>query len=166
MEVYNMNKILIIFLALLIPSATAEMAHDPKEVDQGTKLTAWIDADDDVESITFYVCTLEEPHTCYKPQKMTKNESINGRFQFEYIVKENDYPGYKYELKKQDNSTEKIPASEYSYYEGMEVEKMEDSYYFKVNVKLTESESESGLPSMGLVSTITIICLLLIYRRR
>ena len=122
-----MNKILLIFFALIIPSAAAEMSHDPQEVSQGTTFTAWIDADEDVESITFYVCTLEDPHTCYKPQKMTRNESLNGRFQFEYDVKANDYPGYKYELEKQDNSTEKIPASEYSYYEGMEVEKMGDS---------------------------------------
>ena len=71
--------------------------------------------------------------------KMLKNESQNGRFQFEYLVKSNDYPGYKYELEKQDNSTEKIPASEYSYYEGLEVEKMGDSYYFKVNVEIEDS---------------------------
>ena len=133
-----MNKILLIFFALIIPSAAAEMSNDPQEVSQGTTFTAWIDADEDVESITFYVCTLEDPHTCYKPQKMTRNESLNGRFQFEYDVKANDYPGYKYELEKQDNSTEKIPASEYSYYEGMEVEKMGDSYYFKVNMKIEE----------------------------
>ncbi len=133
-----MNKILLIFFALIIPSAAAEMSHDPQEVSQGTTFIAWIDADEDVESITFYVCTLEDPHTCYKPQKMTRNESLNGRFQFEYDVKANDYPGYKYELEKQDNSTEKIPASEYSYYEGMEVEKMGDSYYFKVNMKIEE----------------------------
>ena len=98
-----MNKILLIFFALIIPSAAAEMSHDPQEVSQGTTFTAWIDADEDVESITFYVCTLEDPHTCYKPQKMTRNESLNGRFQFEYDVKANDYPGYKYELEKQDN---------------------------------------------------------------
>ena len=138
-----MNKILLIFFALIIPSAAAEMSHDPQEVSQGTTFTAWIDADEDVESITFYVCTLEDPHTCYKPQKMTKNESLNGRFQFEYDVKANDYPGYKYELEKQDNSTEKIPASEYSYYEGMEVEKMGDSYYFKVNVRVDESSNSA-----------------------
>ena len=161
-----MNKILVIFFAILIPSASAEMTHDPQEVGSGTTLTAWIDADDDVESITFYVCTLEDPHTCYKPQKMAKNESLNGRFQFEYNVKENDYPGYKYELEKQDNSTEKIPASEYSYYDGLEVEKMGDSYYFKVNVKATESKDDSNLSSLSFVSVISMISILLIYRRK
>ena len=111
-----MKKLLMILFALLIPSAAAEMAHTPQEVSEGTTFTAWIDVDEDVESVTFYVCTLEEPHTCYKPQKMTRNESQNGRFQFDYLVKSNDFPGYKYELEKQDNSTEKIPASEYGYY--------------------------------------------------
>ena len=75
---------------------------------------------------------------------MTRNESLNGRFQFDYQVKSNDFPGYKYELEKQDNSTEKIPASEYSYYDGMEVEKMGDSYYFKVNMKIEEEPDGAG----------------------
>ncbi|MBJ35106.1 MAG: hypothetical protein CMB62_00620 [Euryarchaeota archaeon] len=164
--VSNMNKITILFFAMLIPSACAEMAHTPKEVSEGTTFTAWIDADDDVESVTFYVCTLEEPHTCYKPQKMAKNESQNNRFQFDYQVKTNDFPGYKYELEKQDNSTEKIPASEYSYYDGMEVEKMGDSYYFKVNVKVTESSEDSGLPNLSFISTITIISIIVIAGRK
>ena len=161
-----MNKILIVFLALILPSASGEIAHNPQEVSQGTTLTAWIDADEDVQSITFYVCTLKDPYTCYKPQKMTKNETQNNRFQFEYDVKYNDYPGYKYELEKEDNSTEKIPASEYSHYEGMEVEKMGDSYYFKVNVKVTESSEDSGLPNLSFISTITIISLIVIAGRK
>jgi len=161
-----MNKILIVFLALILPSASGEIAHNPQEVSQGTTLTAWIDADEDVQSITFYVCTLKDPYTCYKPQKMTKNETQNNRFQFEYDVKDNDYPGYKYELEKDDNSTEKIPASEYSHYEGMEVEKMGDSYYFKVNVKVTESSEDSGLPNLSFISTITIISLIVIAGRK
>ena len=161
-----MNKILIVFLALILPSASGEIAHNPQEVSQGTTLTAWIDADEDVQSITFYVCTLKDPYTCYKPQKMTKNETQNNRFQFEYDVKNNDYPGYKYELEKEDNSTEKIPASEYSHYEGMEVEKMGDSYYFKVNVKVTESSEDSGLPNLSFISTITIISLIVIAGRK
>ena len=165
-----MNKTLIVFLALILPSASGEMAHNPQDVSQGTTLTAWIDVDDDVKSITFYVCTLKDPYTCYKPQKMTKNESQNNteyyRFQFEYEVKENDYPGYKYEIEKEDNSTEKIPASEYSHYEGMDVEKMGDSYYFKVSVKATESSSDTGLPNLSFMSTITIISLIVIAGRK
>ena len=161
-----MNKILMIFLAFLIPSASGEMAHTPNEVEEGTKLTTWIDAEDDIISITFYVCTLREPYTCYKPQTLTKNETQNNRFQFEYEVKENDYPGYKYELEKEDNSTEKIPASEYSHYEGMDVEKMGDSYYFKVTVKVTESSSDTGLPNLSFISTISIISLIVIAGRK
>ena len=142
------------------------MAHNPQDVSQGTTLTAWIDVDDDVKSVTFYVCTLKDPYTCYKPQKMTKNESQNNRFQFKYVVKENDYPGYKYEIEKEDNSTEKIPASEYSHYEGMDVEKMGDSYYFKVSVKATESSSGTILPNLSFMSTITIISLIVIAGRK
>ena len=99
-----MNKITIILFAMLLPGTCAEIAHTPTEVSEGTTFTAWIDTENDVESVTFYVCTLEEPHTCYKPQKMLKNESQNGRFQFEYLVKSNDYPGYKYELEKKDKT--------------------------------------------------------------
>ena len=161
-----MNKILIVFLALILPSASGEIAHNPQEVNQGTTLTAWIDAEDDVQSITFYVCTLKDPYTCYKPQEMTKNESQNNRFQFEYHVKENDYPGYKYELEKNDNSTEKIPASEYSHYEGMDVEKMGDSYYFKVNIKSNEADEESTLPSLNLITVLILITVLALAGRR
>jgi len=156
-----MNKILILFLALILPSASAEMAHSPNEVEEGTKLTAWIDADDDVVSITFYVCTLREPYTCYKPQTLTKNETQNNRFQFDYYVKENDYPGYKYELEKEDNSTQKIPAG-FTKYEGFEVEKMQDSYYFKINVKENDSKDDSILPNLSFISTITIVSLIVI----
>ena len=155
-----MKKILIFFLALILPSVSGEINHTPNEVSEGTTLTVWIDADDDVKSITLYVCTLKEPYTCYKPQTLTKEETENHRFQFEYIVKENDYPGYKYELEKEDNSTEKVPASEYSNYEGMEVEKMEDSYYFKVDVKASESSEESRLPSLSIISAITLFSIL------
>ena len=162
-----MNKILIVFLALILPSASGEIAHNPQEVSQGTTLTAWIDADEDVQSITFYVCTLKDPYTCYKPQKMTKNETQNNRFQFEYYVKENDYPGYKYELEKENNETLKIPEP-LTPYEGLEVEKMPDSnsYYFKVNVKVTKSNDESILPNLSFISTITIISLIVIAGRR
>ena len=162
-----MNKILMVFLALILPGASGEMAHTPQEVSQGTTLTTWIDAEDDVQSITFYVCTLKEPYTCYKPQKMTKNESQDNRFQFEYDVKENDYPGYKYELEKEDNSTEKIPVG-FTKYEGLEVEQMKDSdsYYFKVNVEVTESSEDSGLPNLSFISTITIISLIVIAGRK
>ncbi len=119
-----MKRLLIIALVFLLPTAFAEISHSPKELREGEEFTAWIDTDGDVKSITFYVCTLKDPYTCYKPETMDRNDSVNNRFQFTYKVKNNDYPGYKYELEKDDNSTEKIPASEYSYYEGLEVEKM------------------------------------------
>ena len=161
-----MKRLLIFALAFLIPSAFAEIAHSPDEVSEGEQFTAWIDAEEDVKSITFYVCTLEDPHTCYKPETMDRNDSVNGRFQFTYEVKSNDYPGYKYVLEKDDNSEEKIPASEYSYYEGLEVEKMEDSYYFKVNVKSENSEDESLLPAPSFFTCLILITAISLIGRR
>ncbi len=161
-----MKKLLIFALIFLIPSAFAEISHTPNEVSEGEQFTAWIDAEEDVKAITFYVCTLEDPHTCYKPETMDRNDSVNGRFQFTYEVKSNDYPGYKYELEKDDNSIEKIPASEYSYYEGMEVEKMEDSYYFKVNVMSENSEEDSLLPAPSFLTCLILITAISLVGRR
>jgi len=96
---------------------------------------------------------------------MDRNDSINGRFQFTYKVKSNDFPGYKYELEKDDNSTEKIPASEYSYYEGLEVEKMGDSYYFKVNIKSDGEEDNSSLPAPSFILSLIFITVLALGRR-
>ena len=160
-----MKKLLIIAFVFLVPSVFAEMSHSPKELSEGEEFTAWIDAEEDVESITFYVCTLKDPHTCYKPETMDRNNSTNGRFQFTYEVKNNDYPGYKYELEKNDNSTEKIPASEYSYYEELEVEKMGDSYYFKVDIKSNEAE-DSALPGINFITSLILITTLAIAGRR
>ena len=160
-----MKKLLIIAFVFLVPSVFAEMSHSPKELSEGEEFTAWIDAEEDVESITFYVCTLKDPHTCYKPETMDRNSSTNGRFQFTYEVKNNDYPGYKYELEKNDNSTEKIPASEYSYYEELEVAKMGDSYYFKVNIKSDEAE-DSALSSINFITSLILITTLAIAGRR
>ncbi len=161
-----MKRLLIFALVFLIPSAFAEISHTPNEVSEGEQFTAWIDAEEDVKAITFYVCTLEDPHTCYKPETMDRNDSVNGRFQFTYEVKSNDYPGYKYELEKDDNSIEKIPASEYSYYEGMEVEKMEDSYYFKVNVMSENSEEDSLLPAPSFLTCLILITAVSLVGRR
>ena len=161
-----MKRLLIIALVFLLPSAFAEMSHSPNELSEGDEFRAWIDAEEDVKSITFYVCTLKDPYTCYKPETMDRDDSTNGRFQFTYKVKNNDYPGYKYELEKDDNTTEKIPASEYSYYEGLEVEKMGDSYYFKVNIKSNEADEESTLPSLNLITVLILITVLALTGRR
>jgi len=161
-----MKRLLVLAFVFLLPSAYAEMSHSPKELSEGEEFTAWIDAEEDVKSITFYVCTLKEPYTCYKPETMDRDDSANGKFQFTYKVKNNDYPGYKYELEKDDNTTEKIPASEYSYYEGLEVEKMGDSYYFKVNIKSNEADDESSLPSLNLITSLILITILALAGRR
>ena len=161
-----MKRLVIIAFVFLLPSVFAEMTHSPKELSEGEEFTAWIDAEDDVKAITFYVCTLEDPHTCYKPEKMDRNDSLNGRFEFSYKVKDNDYPGYKYELEKDDESVEKIPASEYSYYEGLEVEKMGESYYFKVNIEANNAEDESLLPATSFITSLFLISTLALAGRR
>ncbi len=161
-----MKRLLIVALVFLLPSAFAEMSHSPKELSEGEEFTAWIDAEEDVKSITFYVCTLKDPYTCYKPETMDRNDSTNNKFQFTYKVKNNDYPGYKYELEKDDNTTEKIPASEYSYYEGLEVEKMGDSYYFKVNIKSDDADEDSLLPSLNFITNLILITVLALAGRR
>ena len=161
----SMNKLLILTLVFLIPSATSEMSHSPNEVSEGDTFTAIIDVDDDVKEVTFYVCTLEEPYTCYKPEKKDRNDSVNGRYQFSYTVKNNDYPGYKYELVKDDNSTEKLPLA-YTKYDGLEVEEMGDSHYFKVNVNIEEDEEEGLLTSLSFIPSITVIVILVLTGRK
>ena len=59
----------------------------------------------------------------------------------------------------------KIPASEYSYYNGLEVEKMGDSYYFKVNIKSNEAEDDSLLPAPSFVLSLITIAVLALGRR-
>jgi len=154
-----MKRLLIFALILLLPSASSEISHSPNEVTAGESFTAIIDTDEDVKSITFYVCTLEEPYTCYRPESKDRNDTDNGRFEFTYIVKNNDYPGYKYEIEKTNNDTEKIPAA-YTYYEGLEVREMGDSNYFKVDIKSKASEKESALPSLNLISLVAIIAIM------
>ena len=161
-----MKRLVIFALVLLFPSVVSEIAHSPDKVGEGDQFTALIDTEDNVVSVTFYVCTLEEPYTCYKPETVERNDTVDGRFQFTYEVKNNDYPGYKYELEKDDNSTDKIPASEYSYYEGMNVVKMGDSYYFKVNIKSQDSEDEALLYSPSIISSISILVILVLAGRR
>ena len=160
-----MNKLLVLTLIFLIPSATAAMSHSPNEVSEGETFTAIIDVDEEVKEITFYVCTLEEPYTCYKPEKKDRNDSVNGRYQFSYTVKSNDYPGYKYELVKDDDSTEKIPLA-YTKYEGLEVEEMGDSHYFKVSVKIEEDKEEGLLTSLSFISSIAAIVILVLTGRK
>ena len=152
-------------LICLLPTASAEISHNPKEVSEGETFTAIIDAEEDVKVITFYVCTLEEPYTCYKPEKKDRNDSVNDRYQFTYTVKSNDFPGYKYELEKEDNSTEEIPLA-YTKYDGLEVEEMGDSYYFKVNMKQEEAEEESLLTSPTFIPSITAIIILVLTGRK
>ena len=160
-----MKRLFVFALVFLLPSAVSEMSHSPNEVTAGESFTAIIDTDENVKSITFYVCTLEDPHTCYRPESKERNDTDNGRFEFTYQVKDNDYPGYKYEIENTDNTTEKIPAA-YTYYEGLEVKEMGDSHYFKVNIKSETSEDDSLLPSISFISIILVIAVIALSGRR
>ena len=161
----HVKRLFVFALVFLLPSAVSEMSHSPNEVTAGESFTAIIDTDENVKSITFYVCTLEDPHTCYRPESKERNDTDNGRFEFTYQVKDNDYPGYKYEIENTDNTTEKIPAA-YTYYEGIEVKEMGDSYYFKVNIKSETSEDDSLLPSISFISIILVIAVIALSGRR
>ncbi|MDG1544091.1 MAG: hypothetical protein P8R34_03860 [archaeon] len=161
----HMKRLFVFALVFLLPSAVSEMSHSPNEVTAGESFTAIIDTDENVKSITFYVCTLEDPHTCYRPESKERNDTDNGRFEFTYQVKDNDYPGYKYEIENTDNTTEKIPAA-YTYYEGLEVKEMGDSHYFKVNIKSETSEDDSLLPSISFISIILVIAVIALSGRR
>ena len=164
-----MKRIIIIMLILLLPNSIAEMSHSPKQVSEGETFTALIDTEEDVVSVTFFVCTLKKPFTCYPNIEQDRNDTDNGRFVFNYTVKSNDYPGYKYELKK-DNSTEWVPRQDdlAPPYEGMEVVKMEDTdkYYFKVDVKSQEDDDDSLLYAPNLILTISVISIIAIINRR
>ena len=161
-----MKWLTVFTLVMFLPSAVSEMSHSPDEVSVGEQFIALIDTEEDVVTVTFYVCTLEDPYTCYKPIEQDREDTVNGRFEFTYEVKNDDYPGYKYELEKEDNSTEKIPASEYSYYEGMKVVKMGGDYYFKVKIKSQDSEEESLLYAPSIISSISILIIIVLTGRK
>ena len=160
-----MKKIIILALIWLLPTVTSEMSHSPNKLSEGNTFTALIDTNKEVISVTFYVCTLEEPYTCYKPEKMERNNTTDGRFQFSYTVKNNDYPGYKYEIEKEGKETEKIPVP-YPHYDGLEVKEMGDSHYFKVNIKVSDSEEKSLLSYPSFLSSVAIISMLVLAGRR
>ena len=158
-----MKRIVILTLILLLPSALSEMDHSPNEVSKGDQITTWIDTENDIKEVTFYVCTLEDPYTCYKPETVERNNTTNGRFQFTYLVKENDYPGYKYELKKDGNETEKVPLG-FKKYDGLTVKEMGGSHYFVINIK--SQEDESALYSPNLILSVLIVAIIALTNRR
>ncbi len=77
-----MKRLIVFTLVVFLPSAISEMSHSPDEVSEGEQFTALIDTEEDVATVTFYVCTLEEPYTCYKPVEQNREETVTGRFEF------------------------------------------------------------------------------------
>jgi hypothetical protein len=150
--------------------ADAEASHSPAEVDEGDTFLAWIDADEIYEEVKFYVCTLEEPYTCYAPQKVTRDEAdANGdgsyRYSFSHQVGDGVYPGYRYELLEGENKT-KTPAGADDQYPGLEVIDLNGSgsYYFKVERKAAPAAEDEGLPALAL--PVTAITIAWVARRR
>ena len=141
-------------LLLLVPAAAAEVNHNPHEVDEGNTFMAWIDAEEIYEEVKFYVCTLEDPYTCYPPQKVVREDAeSNGdgtyRYSFSHQVGDGVYPGYRYELIEGDNET-KAPAEGESY-PGLTIEDMQGSYYVRVDRKVAPpAEENEGLPAIAL----------------
>ena len=141
-------------LLLLVPAAAAEVNHNPHEVDEGNTFMAWIDAEEIYEEGKFYVCTLEDPYTCYPPQKVVREDAeSNGdgtyRYSFSHQVGDGVYPGYRYELIEGDNET-KAPDEGESY-PGLTIEDMQGSYYVRVDRKATPAdEADEGVPAVAL----------------
>ena len=155
-------------LLLLVPAAAAEVNHNPHEVDEGNTFMAWIDADEIYEDVKFYVCTLEDPYTCYPPQKVAREDAeSNGdgtyRYSFSHQVGDGVYPGYRYELIEGDNKT-KAPTEGESY-PGLTIQEMGDSYYVKVDRKAAApAEEDEGLPAVAL--PVAAIAMAWVARRR
>ena len=163
-----MRLLALFALILLVPAAAAEVNHAPREVDEGGTFVAWIAADEIYEEVKFYVCTLEEPYTCYAPQKVTRDEAdTNGdgsyRYSFSHQVGDGVYPGYRYELIEGDNKT-KAPTEGESY-PGLTIQEMGDSYYVKVDRKAAPpAEEDEGLPAVAL--PVAAIAMAWVARRR
>ena len=155
-------------LLLLVPAAAAEVNRNPHEVDEGNTFMAWIDADEIYEEVKFYVCTLEDPYTCYPPQKVVREDAeSNGdgtyRYSFSHQVGDGVYPGYRYELIEGDNKT-KAPTEGESY-PGLTIQEMGDSYYVKVYRKAAPpAEEDEGLPAVAL--PVAAIAMAWVARRR
>ena len=150
-----MKDYLVMMMTLMFISyGAAEVKHSPSEIEDGETLRAWIDTEDDVAEVSFFVCDTESG-VCYQPETRSKEENNeNSRYEFEYDVQNGVKPAYRYTLEYENEEESKIPKLGVIYDE-QEVIDIGGSLYFEV--KIAEIEEESGTPVFGLIITFTII---------
>ena len=160
-----MKNYLVMMMALMFISyGTAEVKHSPSEIEDGETLRAWIDTEDDVTEVSFFVCDTESG-ICYSPETRSKEENNeSSRYEFEYDVRNGVKPAYRYTLEYENEEESKIPKLGVIYDE-QEVIDIGGSLYFEV--KIAEVEEENGIPTLGtFISSMIIICLSIIYKKK
>ena len=166
-----MRSYLVLMMSLMFISYGAgEVKHTPSEIDDGDTITAWIDTEDDVVKVSFFVCD-RESGVCYQPESRSKDENdesteIPGRYQFEYTVQDGVKPVYRYTLEYENNpdNESKIPKLGVIYND-QEVIDIGGSLYFEV--KFAEVKAEGGVPTLGiLISAMIIVGISIIYKKK
>ena len=157
------NYLVMMMVLMFISYGAAEVKHSPSEIEDGETLRAWIDTEDDVTEVSFFVCDTESG-VCYQPETRSKEENNeNSRYEFEYDVQNGVKPAYRYTLEYENEEESKIPKLGVIYDE-QEVIDIGGSLYFEV--KITEIEEENGMPTLGIfISSMIIICLSIIYKK-
>ena len=144
---------------------SGEIMHSPSEIEDGDTITAWIDTEDDVVEVLFFVCD-RESGVCYQPESRNRTENNeNTRYEFEYAVQNGVKPIYRYTLEyENDDNESKIPKLGVIYPE-QDVVDIGGSLYFEV--KFAEVEEEGGIPALGiLISSMVIIGISVIYKKK
>tara|TARA_Y100000758_G_scaffold289008_1_gene241484 strand:+ start:1287 stop:1748 length:462 start_codon:yes stop_codon:yes gene_type:complete len=149
---------------MFISYGAGEVKHSPSEIEDGKTLIAWIDTEDNVTEVSFFVCDTKS-EVCYPPETRSKEENEqNSRYEFEYKVQNGVNPAYRYTLEYEDENETKIPKLGVIYDE-QEVIDIGGSLYFEV--KIAEVEEENEIPVFGLIITFTIIGgIVIIYKIR
>ena len=158
------NYLVMMMTLMFISYGAAEVKHSPSEIEDGETLRAWIDTEDDVTEVSFFVCDTKSG-VCYQPETRSKEENEqNSRYEFEYEVQNGVNPAYRYTLEYEDEEETKIPKLGVIYDE-QEVIDIGGSLYFEV--KIAEVEEENGIPTLGIfISSMIIICLSIIYKKK
>ena len=158
------NYLVMMMTLMFISYGAGEVKHSPSEIEDGETLRAWIDTEDDVTEVSFFVCDTESG-VCYQPETRSKEENNeNSRYEFEYDVQNGVKPAYRYTLEYENEEESKIPKLGVIYDE-QEVIDIGGSLYFEV--KITEIEEENGMPTLGIfISSMIIICLSIIYKKK
>tara|TARA_B100001123_G_C14699953_1_gene784887 strand:- start:67 stop:549 length:483 start_codon:yes stop_codon:yes gene_type:complete len=158
------NYLVMMMTLMFISYGAGEVKHSPSEIEDGETLRAWIDTEDEVAKVSFFVCDTESG-VCYQPETRSKEENEqNSRYEFEYEVQNGVKPAYRYTVEYEDEEESKIPKLGVIYDE-QEVIDIGGSLYFEV--RIAEVEEENGIPTLGItISSMIIICLSIIYKKK